>query len=232
MDVSLDMWLGEYMEAVQVQFGPRVWFIGLQGSFGRGEATAESDLDVVLILDAVSAADLRAYSAMLDRLPERERVCGFVSGKGELLAWEPADLFQFCHDTRPLLGTLDQVLEKITEGDVHRAVWTGACNVYHMCAHNMVHEKSLDILRALVSICWIYPPGHCLPANGAICQEETGAVPPVAAGGPAHSGGGHGAEADPGSAGGVLPRLVRGFAALGFCLGSEIGRSRRKTGLS
>ena len=109
VDVSLDMWLGEYMEAVQVQFGPRVWFIGLQGSFGRGEATAESDLDVVLILDAVSAADLRAYSAMLDRLPERERVCGFVSGKGELLAWEPADLFQFCHDTRPLLGTLDQV---------------------------------------------------------------------------------------------------------------------------
>ena len=104
MDVSLDMWLGEYMEAVQVQFGPRVWFIGLQGSFGRGEATAESDLDVVLILDAVSAADLWAYSAMLDRLPERERVCGFVSGKGELLAWEPADLFQFCHDTRPLLG--------------------------------------------------------------------------------------------------------------------------------
>ena len=149
VDVSLDMWLGEYMEAVQVQFGPRVWFIGLQGSFGRGEATAESDLDVVLILDAVSAADLRAYSAMLDRLPERERVCGFVSGKGVLLAWEPADLFQFCHDTRPLLGTLDQVLEKITEGDVHRAVWTGACNVYHMCAHNMVHEKSLDILRDL-----------------------------------------------------------------------------------
>ena len=146
MDVSLDMWLGEYMEAVQVQFGPRVWFIGLQGSFGRGEATAESDLDVVLILDAVSAADLWAYSAMLDRLPERERVCGFVSGKGELLAWEPADLFQFCHDTRPLLGTLDQVLEKITEGDVHRAVWTGACNAYHMCAHNMVHEKSLENL--------------------------------------------------------------------------------------
>lgn len=69
--------------------------------------------------------------------------------KGELLAWEPADLFQFCHDTRPLLGTLDQVLEKITAGDVHRAVWTGACNVYHMCAHNMVHEKSPDILRAL-----------------------------------------------------------------------------------
>ena len=87
MDVSLDMWLGEYMEAVQVQFGPRVWFIGLQGSFGRGEATAESDLDVVLILDAVSAADLRAYSAMLDRLPERERGCSTPHSR---LAVQPA----------------------------------------------------------------------------------------------------------------------------------------------
>lgn len=149
MHFSIEMWLAEYMEAVQAQFGFRVWFVGLQGSFGRGEATAESDLDVVLILNTVSAADLRAYSDMLDRLPERERVCGFVSGKEELLAWEPSDLFQFCHDTRPLLGTLDEVLEKVTQEDVLRAVWTGACNVYHMCAHNMVHEKSPDILRAL-----------------------------------------------------------------------------------
>ena len=137
------------MEAVQVQFGPRVWFIGLQGSFGRGEATAESDLDVVLILDAVSAADLRAYSAMLDRLPERERVCGFVSGKGELLAWEPADLFQFCHDTRPLLGTLDQVLEKITEGTSTGRSGQGLAMCTTCAPTIWSMKKSLDILRDL-----------------------------------------------------------------------------------
>ncbi len=149
MRCSIEQWLAAYMEAVQARFGSRIWFLGLQGSVGRGEATEESDLDVVLVLDTVSAADLQAYSAMLDQLPERERVCGFISGKGELLAWEPSDLFQFCRDTRPLLGTLDEVLEKVTEPDVRRAVWTGACNVYHMCAHNLVHEKSPDILRAL-----------------------------------------------------------------------------------
>ena len=149
MHISIKTWLAQYMEAAQAQFGNRIWFLGLQGSYGRGEATPESDLDVVLILDTVSASDLQAYSAMLDRLPERERVCGFISGKGELLAWEPSDLFQFCHDTSPLLGTLDEVLEKISRADVCRAVWTGACNVYHMCAHHLVHEKSPDILRAL-----------------------------------------------------------------------------------
>ena len=25
----------------------------------------------------------------------------------------------------------------------------GACNVYHMCAHNLVHEKSTEILKGL-----------------------------------------------------------------------------------
>ena len=131
------------MEAAQAQFGNRIWFLGLQGSYGRGEATPESDLDVVLILDTVSASDLQAYSAMLDRLPERERVCGFISGKGELLAWEPSDLFQFCHDTSPLLGTLDEVLEKISRADVCRAVWT----------LSLIHISIPQLLPAICDIC-------------------------------------------------------------------------------
>lgn len=69
MHISIKTWLAQYMEAAQAQFGNRIWFLGLQGSYGRGEATPESDLDVVLILDTVSASDLQAYSAMLDRLP-------------------------------------------------------------------------------------------------------------------------------------------------------------------
>ena len=31
----------------------------------------------------------------------------------------------------------------------HRALAIGACNVYHGCVHNMLHEKSEDILRGL-----------------------------------------------------------------------------------
>ncbi len=48
MDFNIDKWLNTYTEAVQGQFGDRVWFIGLQGSYGRGEATETSDIDVVL----------------------------------------------------------------------------------------------------------------------------------------------------------------------------------------
>ena len=33
--------------------------------------------------------------------------------------------------------------------DVQRAIRIGACNVYHMCVHNLVHERSADILKGL-----------------------------------------------------------------------------------
>lgn len=86
---------------------------------------------------------------LLDHLPEREKICGFISGKQEILAWEPSDLFQFCYDTTPILGTLQDLINNIHKEDVQRAIRIGACNVYHMCAHNLVHERSADILKGL-----------------------------------------------------------------------------------
>ena len=43
------------------------------------------DIDAVLILDEFTPEDLRRYRHMLDTLPEREKICGFVSGREELL---------------------------------------------------------------------------------------------------------------------------------------------------
>lgn len=45
---------------------------------GRGEATEKSYIDVVVILDELSASDIRAYNDMLDTLDYSELVC-FVS---------------------------------------------------------------------------------------------------------------------------------------------------------
>ena len=149
MDFNIDKWLNTYTEAVQRLFGNRVWFIGLQGSYGRGEATSISDIDVVLILDTLSVQDLKLYDKLLDILPDREKVCGFVSGKAEIEAWEKSDLFQFCNDTTPIIGSLDPLMNMITEADVKRAIRIGACNIYHACVHNLLHEKSAEILKSL-----------------------------------------------------------------------------------
>ena len=147
--IELESWLERFTQALRETFGGRVWFAGLQGSRARGEATDSSDIDLVVILDTLTAEDIASYGTMLDSLDHRELVCGFLSGKEELLHWEPSELFQFCRDTKPLIGSLDDVLALVKPGDIDRAILTGACGVYHACVHNMLHEKDEGILRNL-----------------------------------------------------------------------------------
>ena len=147
--IDITSWMNVFLKALNENFGNRVWFVGLQGSYGRGEATETSDIDIAVILDELSASDIGEYNAMLNTLTHRELICGFLSGKDELLGWEPSDLFQFYYDTTPIKGSLDELLTVIDESAVDRAIKIGACNVYHGCVHNMLHEKSEDILRGL-----------------------------------------------------------------------------------
>ena len=147
--IDITLWLDGFLKALRDTFENRVWFVGLQGSYGRGEATETSDIDIVVILDELSASDIQKYNAMLDTQPYRELICGFLSGKKELLNWEPSDLFQFFYDTTPIKGSLDELLTVIDETTVNRAIKIGACNIYHGCVHNMLHEKSEDILCGL-----------------------------------------------------------------------------------
>ena len=147
--VDINSWLEEFLQKLNETFKSRVWFVGLQGSYGRGEATETSDIDVVVILNEFTVADIQAYNQLLDTLPHRELICGFVSGKDEIMNWEPADLFQFYHDTTPIKGSLDELLPKIDSVAVDRAIKIGACNIYHGCVHNMLHTKNEDILKGL-----------------------------------------------------------------------------------
>ena len=147
--IDITNWMSNFLQTLNKTFENRVWFVGLQGSYGRGEATETSDIDVVVILDELSTKDIQIYNDMLDTLPHRKLICGFLSGKNEIMNWEPSDLFQFCNDTTPIKGSLDEVIALIDENAINRAIKIGACNIFHGCVHNMLHEKSEDILRGL-----------------------------------------------------------------------------------
>ncbi len=170
--IDIKNWIAEFTNKVEQTFSDRVWFIGLQGSYGREEATDTSDIDVVVILDELRMNDLKTYRDMLDTLQNRQLICGFISGKDELLNWEASDLFQFYYDTTPIKGTLACLLEKIDKHAVMRAIKIGACNIYHACVHNFVHEKSEDILRSLyksaafvLQAVWFYETGKYIKSK-------------------------------------------------------------------
>lgn len=178
--VDIKTWMQKFLQTLNDTFVSRVWFVGLQGSYGRGEATETSDIDVVVILDELSAVDIQIYHDMLDTLPHRELICGFLSGKKEIMNWEPSDLFQFCHDTTPIKGSLEAVMAVVAPCDVNRAIKIGACNIYHGCVHNMLHEKSDDILRGLYKSASFVVQAIAFMKTGIYIKNQKDLLPVVA----------------------------------------------------
>ena len=164
--LDIAKWMDNFIQKLSETFGNRVWFVGLQGSYGRGEATETSDIDIVVILDELSALDTQTYNEMLDTLPNRELICGFLSGKNELMNWEPSDLFQFYHDTNPIKGSLNELLSVVDEDAVNRAIKIGTCNIYHGCVHNMLYEKSEDMVRGLYKSASFVVQAICFKQTG------------------------------------------------------------------
>jgi len=144
----MDAWLEQFQTRLTQTFPDEVLFLGLQGSHARNEAGPDSDIDVVVLFRALTPDMLLRYRALLDELPHRERICGFVGGQAEVLAWDPADLFQLVQDTRPLLGSLD-FLRPIVAEQAGAAARAGACAIYHACVHNLLHGQQEASLRAL-----------------------------------------------------------------------------------
>lgn len=147
--ININSWIETFSEALDKVFGNRVYFLGIQGSYARGDATETSDIDVVVILEELTILDIAKYESMLNTMPHRDLICGFVSGKNELFNWELSDLFQFYYDTKPIKGSLDAILELLDDDAINQAIKIGTCNIYHGCVHNMLHEKSDDTLKTL-----------------------------------------------------------------------------------
>ena len=149
MTFFIDDWIDELVLKLKNEFGDRVAFIGLQGSYKRKEASESSDIDIVVILNELTMQDLKKYRAIISQMPYKEKACGFISGKSEIIGWEKSDLFQFYYDTQPIYGNIDYLLQLIDKADIKRAVKIGACNLYHACCHNFLYENSPEILSAL-----------------------------------------------------------------------------------
>ena len=147
--IDVNSFLEKFLPLLKVTFGERLWFVGLQGSYARGEATENSDIDIVVILDELTTENITAYGKLAEMLPEKDLFCGFLSGKAELFSWDTAELFQFYYDTKPIIGSLDDLLFLIDNNSIDRAIKAGACTIYHSCVHNMLYEKSYDILKSL-----------------------------------------------------------------------------------
>lgn len=139
---NFEDWLEEITGQIKKRFGKRVVFIGLQGSYKRGEATAASDVDVVVILDELRIEDLKAYREIVRSMPDYEKACGFISGRTELQNWSKSDLFQFYFETESLYGDLTELIAPPEKDDIRRTVKLSAEALYHAACHSFVFDEN------------------------------------------------------------------------------------------
>lgn len=134
--VNIGEWMKALRDALQGEFGARLLFLGLQGSYRRGEATDASDIDVVAVFDELRLDDLKRYRAVITAMPEGEKACGFICGKEDLAKWPKHELFQFYEETKPYLGDLKPLLPEVTEADVLKSIQIDTANLYHQTCHS------------------------------------------------------------------------------------------------
>ena len=142
MSFDVDIWLDTTIEKLQEKFSQNLLFVGLQGSFNRGEATDSSDIDLIVILENLTFEDLKRYRLIIDSLPHKEKACGFISGKNELQKWSKADRFQFYYDTKSLYGKLDDIIQAPTIDEIKQSVKTASENLYHATVHSFIHSNN------------------------------------------------------------------------------------------
>ncbi|MBP3925332.1 nucleotidyltransferase domain-containing protein [bacterium] len=142
MTINIDEWLNLAIEKLQKVFKEKLLFVGLQGSYNRGEATDESDIDLVVVLDELSIEDLKEYRKIINEMPNNELACGFISGKKELQNWSKADLFQFFYDTKSLVGNLEDIIQPPSIEDIKKSIKTSSETLYHAAVHSFVHSAN------------------------------------------------------------------------------------------
>ena len=89
-----DAYISSLIVLLKEAFRDRLLYVGLQGSYLRGEATEHSDIDVVVVIDQMTVADLNVYRNAIASLPEVNKSCGFICGAEELRHWNPLEI---CH---------------------------------------------------------------------------------------------------------------------------------------
>lgn len=151
MPIDIDNWMNELIVKLTAAFGDRLILVGVQGSRARGEAREASDIDAVVIIEGLSAADLETYREVIASMPSADLACGFVGSPDVLAAWPRHDAFNLVQDTKVLFGSFDFMDTEFSSEDAVLSAKVGASEIYHALCHTLAFEP--ETLPAVVDVC-------------------------------------------------------------------------------
>ncbi len=138
--VDIRQYMQSLVERLRAVFGKRLLYVGLQGSYARDEATENSDIDILVVLDALCISDMDAYRRGVEALPHADKSCGFICGHQQLLHWNKGEICQLLGETIDYEGQLRALTPAFTSQDVRAHAKVCAGNLYHEICHRYIHS--------------------------------------------------------------------------------------------
>ena len=136
-----DDYISALIELLKPIYHERLLYVGLQGSYLRGEATEQSDIDIMVVIDNISVDDLDEYRKAISLLEGYDKSCGFICGVGELQNWNALEICHLLYSTKDYYGKLADLIPQYTDDDVQNFVRVSLCNLYHEICHRYIHAS-------------------------------------------------------------------------------------------
>ncbi len=152
MKFDINNYCEKLKEELRLAFGERLCYMGLQGSYLRGEATDQSDIDIMVILDGLTVTDMDLYREILGKVGDSERACGFICSLEDMKNWNPLEICQLKFTTKDLHGTLADFLPVWTREDEVNYVKMSLNNLYHALCHSYIHGSRENLKSNLPSL--------------------------------------------------------------------------------
>ncbi len=142
---QINSYIEKLLMLLKEEFGERLVYLGLQGSYLRNEQNENSDIDIMAVIDEIKVGDLERYRDILIYVGYYEKSCGFICGKKELAHWNPLEICDLLYATKDIYGTLSEYVPRYTAVDIKNFVKLSVGNLYHELGHRFIHadrEKS------------------------------------------------------------------------------------------
>lgn len=149
--VVIESYLSRLIDRLQNQFGTRLLYVGLQGSYLRGEATDTSDIDIMVMIDDLSVSDLDSYRSIILTLEEPDKSCGFICSKTDIENWNPLEIWHLLNSTKDYYGILSRFVPEYAECDIRNFVKLSLNNLYHEICHRYIHSERNTTIEELPS---------------------------------------------------------------------------------
>lgn len=173
--VNINCYMENLIPKLKDSFGKRLIYVGLQGSYMRNEATDESDIDIMTVIEDMSVDDLAVYRSVIKSMPGAENSCGFICSKEDLQHWNRLESFHCLNGTKDYFGVLRDLLPAYTKDDIKTFLRVSINNLYHSLCHTFVHRCDETVGKALPGLykqTFFILQGICALENGAFINSK------------------------------------------------------------